>query len=165
MSGKVWDGIIYPFSNFNGATVEVLEWINNCIPHYIMDVITYSRWWKAWGGDRVTNLALPLNNWGIFSTFNFFFNVFHHRCNILSWNWSNTRNVVSALWVLMAWGFSTRASVARVLSTHPWKLFNKGIKTTLIYIALCYIKIITWIHAHGGTDKPMYAVYALIVMA
>ena len=41
MPGKVWDGITYPFPNFNGATVEVWEWINNFIPHFIMDVITY----------------------------------------------------------------------------------------------------------------------------
>ena len=34
----------YSFSNFNGATVDIWEWINNFIPHFIMDVITYSRW-------------------------------------------------------------------------------------------------------------------------
>ena len=33
--------IIYPFPNFNGETVEVLEWINNLIPH--MTAITYPR--------------------------------------------------------------------------------------------------------------------------
>ena len=41
MLRKVWDEIIYPFLNFNGATVEVLEWISNFIPHIIMDAITY----------------------------------------------------------------------------------------------------------------------------
>ena len=35
------------------------------------------------------------------------------------WNWSNTINVQSALRILMAWCFSTRASVAAVLTTHP----------------------------------------------
>ena len=30
-SGDTWDEITYPFSNFNGATVEVWEWINNFI--------------------------------------------------------------------------------------------------------------------------------------
>ena len=29
ISGKVWDEIIYSFPNFNGATVEVWEWISN----------------------------------------------------------------------------------------------------------------------------------------
>ena len=31
---KVWDEIIYSFSNFNGCTVEVWEWISNFIPHF-----------------------------------------------------------------------------------------------------------------------------------
>ena len=44
MSIKVWDGITYPFLNFNGCTVEVSEWISNFIPHFIMDVITYLCW-------------------------------------------------------------------------------------------------------------------------
>ena len=33
--------ITYPFSNFNGAAVEVWEWINNFIPYFKMDVIKY----------------------------------------------------------------------------------------------------------------------------
>ena len=33
MPSKVWDEITYPFLNFNGATVEVKEWISNFIPH------------------------------------------------------------------------------------------------------------------------------------
>ena len=43
----------------------------------------------------------------------------HYKCHILVWNWSNTMNISSALWVLMSWCFSTRASVATVLSMHP----------------------------------------------
>ena len=35
-------------------------------------------------------------------------------------NWSNAMNIQSALWVLRAWCFSTRASVATVLSLHPF---------------------------------------------
>ena len=42
MPSKMWDGVIYPFLNFNGCTVEVYEWISNFIPHFIMDVITYA---------------------------------------------------------------------------------------------------------------------------
>ena len=48
-----------------------------------------------------------------------FRNFVHHKCDIFIWNWSNTMNVESALWILMAWCFSTRASVATVLTTHP----------------------------------------------
>ena len=35
------DEINYPFRNFNGATVDVWEWISNFTSHFIMDVITY----------------------------------------------------------------------------------------------------------------------------
>ena len=38
---KVWGEIIYPFPNFNGATVEVCEWISNFIPHFNGHVIAY----------------------------------------------------------------------------------------------------------------------------
>ena len=31
----MWDEITYPFSNFNGDTVEVCEWISNFTPHFI----------------------------------------------------------------------------------------------------------------------------------
>ena len=39
MPSEAWDEITYP--NFNGYTIEVSEWIDNSIPHFIMDVITY----------------------------------------------------------------------------------------------------------------------------
>ena len=41
MPGEVLDEITHPFPNFNGAAVEVWEWLSNFIPHFIMDVITY----------------------------------------------------------------------------------------------------------------------------
>ena len=44
MPSKVWDEITYPFTNFNGCSVEVWEWISNSIPHFIMDLITYPCW-------------------------------------------------------------------------------------------------------------------------
>ena len=42
---KVWDEITYPFLNFNGATVEVKELINNFISHFTGLVITYPMLW------------------------------------------------------------------------------------------------------------------------
>ena len=51
MPSEVWDEMAYPFPdingatlevNFNGATVEIEEWISIFIPHFIMDVITYT---------------------------------------------------------------------------------------------------------------------------
>ena len=44
MPSKIWDEITYPFLNFNGATVEVKEWISNFIPHLTGHVITYPCW-------------------------------------------------------------------------------------------------------------------------
>ena len=41
---KVWDENPYPFPNFNGRTGEIWEWINNFIPHFIMDVIPNPYW-------------------------------------------------------------------------------------------------------------------------
>ena len=41
---KVWDEIIYPFPNFNGATGEVWEMISYSIQHFIMEIITYPYW-------------------------------------------------------------------------------------------------------------------------
>ena len=31
---KMWNEITYPFPNFNGATIELWEWVNNFIPHF-----------------------------------------------------------------------------------------------------------------------------------
>ena len=36
----VWDEITNPFPNFNGYTVEVLEWVSNSIPHFTGHEIT-----------------------------------------------------------------------------------------------------------------------------
>ena len=35
MPSKVWHEIMYQLPNFNGATVEVWQWISNIIPHFI----------------------------------------------------------------------------------------------------------------------------------
>ena len=45
--------------------------------------------------------------------------LFHINSNISIWNWSNCKDIYSALWILMAWCFSTRPSVATVMSMHP----------------------------------------------
>ena len=36
---KVWDESTYPFSNFNGCTVDVWNGLSNSTPHFIIDVI------------------------------------------------------------------------------------------------------------------------------
>ena len=40
----MWDEITYTFVNFNGAIVEVQEWINNFISHFAGHFITYPCW-------------------------------------------------------------------------------------------------------------------------
>ena len=35
MASKILDEITYPLPNFNGATVEVWEWISDFITHFI----------------------------------------------------------------------------------------------------------------------------------
>ena len=37
---KMWDEIIYPCPNFNGAAFEVWEWIGNFMPHFTVYVIS-----------------------------------------------------------------------------------------------------------------------------
>ena len=38
---KVWDEIAYPFPSFNGATIEVWEWVSHSGLHFPGNVITY----------------------------------------------------------------------------------------------------------------------------
>ena len=44
MYHNIWDENTFPFPDFNGATVEVWEWISNFIPHFTEQVITYRCW-------------------------------------------------------------------------------------------------------------------------
>ena len=44
MPRKLCDEIMYPFPNFNGAAVEVWEWMRNFIQRFMMAVITYPYW-------------------------------------------------------------------------------------------------------------------------
>ena len=44
----MWDEITYPFLNFNGATVEVYEWISNFLPYFTGHAITYPCWDKSY---------------------------------------------------------------------------------------------------------------------
>ena len=58
--------IIYSFPNFNGATVEVWEWISNFIPHFTGHVITFP-WWASspYGSGRCTCLVTWFWYWMI----------------------------------------------------------------------------------------------------
>ena len=43
ISSKVWDEITYPFLNLNSCIVDVWEWINNFIPHFLKDCLLMLR--------------------------------------------------------------------------------------------------------------------------
>ena len=63
MPSQMQDEITYPFPNFNGVTAEGLEWINNYIPLFIMDVITYP-WQCIVDSANNTRYAPALWLWG-----------------------------------------------------------------------------------------------------
>ena len=44
MHYNMWVEIVHQFSNVNGETVEVWEWMSNFTPHIIRQAITYARW-------------------------------------------------------------------------------------------------------------------------
>ena len=41
---EVWDEITYPVPNFNGATIDIWEWIGNFIPHFAGHMFSYPCW-------------------------------------------------------------------------------------------------------------------------
>ena len=73
-----------------------------------------------WNSDIQDIIGLIIKQLlAIFQNLMLFSNIVPCNSNISVWIWSNTVNIQSALRVLMAWCFNTRASVATVLSTHP----------------------------------------------
>ena len=42
MPSKVWGNITYPFTNFNGYTTEVWEWISNFAIYFLMNVLIHA---------------------------------------------------------------------------------------------------------------------------
>ena len=61
MPSKVWDGITYPFPNFNVSTVEFWQRVSNFIPYFVMDVITYPcypAYFIHWSQGYLTSKAI-----------------------------------------------------------------------------------------------------------
>ena len=67
--------------------------------------------------DFIIRLFNPWITGSFFQTAILFVKV-RYQCNIFVWNWSSAMDIWSALWILMAWCFSTRPSVTTVFSTH-----------------------------------------------
>ena len=92
---------------------------NICTRHASTKVVTC---------QKVSSYHLSHKHLGhFFSKCNLFSLIVHNRCNILVRNCTNTTNILSALWIQMAWCFSTRASVVTVLNMHGHPYISSGI--------------------------------------
>ena len=86
-----------------------------------------SRCWP----ESLTHTCRTRGRWVYLSTISFtsenmiilFASVVDNKFHIFVWNWTNTMNIQSTLWILMAWCFSIQVSVATILSIHPC-IFN-----------------------------------------
>ena len=99
--------------------------------------------WQLWvmqgyvGELTLKHLSICFQNFILFSNV-FSVNVF------FVWNGINTMDV--NLWVLMAWCFSTSASVATVLSTHPCDSSCLWVNSLIYRVGGCKFKyVISWI--------------------
>ena len=111
-----WTNVDFPLARFCGIHLRV---ISQWAPRLLLCILS------------LKFIFLTLKQLGyFFQNVILFSNAVHHKCNIFIWNWSNTMNVSSTLWILMAWCFSTRASVATVLTTHPCVSRCLGVKDT-----------------------------------
>ena len=54
----MWDEITYPIPNFNNCTIDVLEWIRNCISHFTEYVINYPCWTTLVKGPQEMDNAI-----------------------------------------------------------------------------------------------------------
>ena len=93
---------------------ELTHWRHICETY----MLKYKNFW-----DLISNLTLM----NCFFNVTLFSIIVPHTCNISVRNWSSTMNILSVfLWVLMAWCFSTRASVATLLNIQPyvWLVFD-----------------------------------------
>ena len=115
MSGKVCDEITYPFTNFNGTTVEVWEWISHFITHIITDVITYTCCdWNSMGlaDDNVLHtfrwLPAVFNTRAVFSRRELplcrYWSVVFRHDDVIKWkhfphNWPFVRGIHRSRWI------------------------------------------------------------------
>ena len=76
---------------------------------------------------------------------NVFQNVILVSYVMVVWNWSNAMDVYLVLWILMAWCFSTRTSVATVLSMYPCtsSCLWANLKLYLLFSVLTHCGLLT----------------------
>ena len=56
---KVWDEFTSTFPSFNGSTVELWEWINDFVPHFIGHMPTYPI--RHWTQSMFQDLTMTMN--------------------------------------------------------------------------------------------------------
>ena len=89
----------------------------SCLCIYCCQFISELHWGAHFNHHGVIGLTLKWPG-HCFQNVILFSNDIHNKCNTFVSNRPNTMKVESALWILMAWCFSTRASLATVLSRH-----------------------------------------------
>ena len=65
--------------------------------------------------------------------------IVYYWCSILEWNWSNGKNILSALWILITGCFITRVSVA-TLCTYVFSVGGGLNGLIAIYYLIIYVK-------------------------
>ena len=78
--------------------------------------------------DRITSYRLTLKQLGHFFYKKQFSRVVHCKNNFPVSIGTNRTNILSAQWLLVAWCFSTRASVTTLLNTQPCVFSYSGVK-------------------------------------
>ena len=153
---KVWCEITHPFPNFNGSTVDILEWISNFIPHFLMDVITYPCWDESMLIKRVTGgLAFVL------SIYNLCNMIISPRSTTASLYFNKNVNVwKNAICVSCEFGAQI-LGVSRLLDSIEMFRLLKGLTfcTVLKYLTKYSIRtvlgplLLTWINFNHSMDK------------
>ena len=101
-SYKAWNEITYPFPNFNGATAEVLEWMNNFI---------LLQWCNGWGFGMDKQFH-PTLDWAVIGT---------HTYIIVTALISHPTTNSTSIDTLGVWSNSTQSLSFNEHKTPGWK--------------------------------------------
>ena len=163
--------------------IKTRSWFNSLLHKYnIISVIQRQLWnlaiWEMTQCDMIIILTpKQLGHFFFFKMQFYFLMLSNISVVIFIWNWSNTMNILSALWILMAWCFITRASVATVLTTHPgisrclrvkalWTIWKKKCDFHVYFLAHLYIaeniNSLNLVRCRGNSKSVIYIFILLI---
>ena len=108
---KMWNEITFPFPNFNGATIEVWEWVSNFIPHFTGHVIDHPYWNQS--QFMLVKGALGAKDQGIGAK----------DATLLLMHWTCLFSPKSAWWYVLLWNIvgSVVCKCYKVLRTFWYK--------------------------------------------